>query len=141
MGMAVSAVAAAMFTLAALTAGTAQTQRQQSALMSATETLKATTYHPCGGSPAPTLTRYQADYAADASAWRPASDSGVIVQVTSVEFWNGAGAGGLGQFRPTCPAGADQGRQRLTVRVAGPGWTPRTASVVIAEEQWTEPEP
>ena len=141
MGTAVSAVAAAMFTLAALTAGTAQTQRQQSTLMSATESLKATDYHPCGGSPAPTLARYQADHAADSTAWRPASGSGITVQITGVEYWHGAGAGSLGQFRSTCPSGADQGRQRLTVRVEGPGWTPRTASVVIAEEQWTEPEP
>lgn len=141
MGTAVSAVAAAMFTLAALTAGTAQTQRQQSTLMSATESLKATGYHPCGSSPAPTLARYQGDYAADATAWRPASDSGITVQVVGVEYWNGAGAGALGEFRSSCPSGADQGRQRLTVRVEGPGWTPRSASVVIAEEQWTEPEP
>jgi len=141
MGMAVSAVAAAMFTLAALTAGTAQTQRQQSTLMSATESLKATGYRPCGESPAPSETHYQADYDGDDTAWRPDADSGVTVRITSVEYWNGAGAGGLGEFRPTCPSGADQGRQRLTIRVDGPGWTPRTASVVIAEEQWTEPEP
>jgi prepilin-type N-terminal cleavage/methylation domain-containing protein len=139
-GLLITAISTGMFTMLRVTGVTSQTQRMATALMNTTESLRATTYRPCGSSPAPTAARYDQDHAGDPAAWRPASGSGITARVTGLAFWSGAGAGGFGEFRPACPDGGDQGRQRLTVTVSMEGRPDVTGTVVIAEPQ-LEPGP
>ena len=139
-GLLIAALSTGMFTMLRIAGVTSQSQRMATALMNSTESLRATTYRPCGASPAPTWARYDADHHADPAAWMPAGGSGITVRVSDVDFWSGAGAGGFGNFVPTCPAGGDQGRQRLTVTVSMDGRPDVTGTVVIAEPQ-LEPDP
>ncbi len=139
-GLLIAAISTGMFTMLRVTGETSQSQRMATALMNTTESLRATAYRPCGASPTPTATRYDLDHAGDPAAWRPPGGSGITTRVAGLAFWSGAGAGGFGDFQPSCPVGGDQGRQRLTVTVSMVGRPDVTGTVVIAETQ-LEPDP
>ncbi len=134
-GLLITAISTGMFAMLRVTGETSQSQRMATALMNTTESLRATAYRPCGASPTPTATRYDLDHKDDPAAWRPSDGSGITTRVSALAFWSGAGAGGFGDFQPSCPVGGDQGRQRLTVTVSMDGRPDVTGTVVIAEPQ------
>lgn len=134
-GLLILAVSTAMFTMLRITGETSRSQKMSTALVNSTESLRSTPYRPCGANPAPTTARYDSDQVSDPTAWHPQSGSGISVTVTKVEYWVGTTPGSFGGFEPSCPAGGDQGRQRLTVRVSMTDRPSVSGTVVIAEPQ------
>lgn len=127
-GTVVAALAVGMLTMVGATRSTAEEQRIQSALLSFTESLKASPYLPCGGSPSPTASAYVSSHASTPQRWTP--PAGMTASIDDVEYWHDAGT--YGDYRATCP-GADGGRQRLTVTVRLDDGRRGSAEVVLAD--------
>ena len=112
-GIVILGLAAGMLTLISTSTSTSQRQQVQLALGSFTESLKAGTYQPCTSNQAvATAATYQAAYEQWPSKWTP-PQSGMTRSITGVAYWDKAQAA----FVASCPAGGDQGAQRLTVQV------------------------
>ena len=131
-GLLIAAISTGMFSMLRITGVTTQSQRMATVLMNTTESLRATAYRPCGTGPALSAETYEGDRENDPAGWTP-DVTDITVQVTGLEFWSGVGAGTFGDFVAECPAGGDQGRQRLTVTVSMDGRPDVTGTVVIVE--------
>ena len=134
-GTVIIAVAAGMLTMMRSTRATAEEQRLQAALASFTESLRATDYLPCSGSPAPTAGSYEAAHEAMSGHWDPAAVDGIEdAGITDVDHW--VSSGGYGEYQDDCPTTGDEGRQLLTVRVTLDGGERSGVAQVVLSDRF-----
>lgn len=136
-GTVIIAIAAGMLALIRATKATSDNQRAQSALLSFTESLKASPYLPCGGSPTPSAAAYEQSHAEQSASWDPDNHQRVEVSIDEIGFWHGDGD--YGTYEPSCPAD-DQGRQMLQVSVRLHDGPTASGTVVVTDRPDPPPE-
>lgn len=125
------ALAYGMLTLMRVNKVTSEREQIQLAIGSFTERLVASKYIPCSTGPA--LQPTAANYNSLPDRWVP-TRSGMTAKVTKVEFWDDSAK----KFVGSCPAGLDQGTQRLGVEVV---WRGRAGKGQIVTFYRPEPTP
>ncbi len=117
------ALAGGLLTLLRVTKMTTERQQIQMALGRFTENLVVSPYIPCA--PAPAAGPSVASYNQMPGRWTP-DKAGMTAEVIGVEFWDDAQR----KFVSSCPAGLDQGTQRLKVQV---DWRGRSGTAQIVK--------
>lgn len=85
----------------------------------ASEYLERVPYLPCGGTPAPTATNYEASMASGATPYVAPQGLNLSLSVVAVTYLSSSSSANA-VFQSSCPA-SDEGAQKLVVRVEGQG--------------------